>query len=86
MKEQVTFDTIGIASRGWADYPILRFSEIPPIDCHIMPRSNDPSLGMGEASIGPAAAAIGNAAAHALGLRLRHLPFTRDRIVAALNG
>ena len=86
LKEQVTFDAIGIASRSWADYPILRFSEIPPIDCHIMPRPNDPSLGMGEASIGPAAAAIGNAATHALGLRIRHLPFTRDRIVAALNG
>ncbi len=86
LKEQVTFDAAGIASRSWADYPILRFSDIPPIDCHLMPRPNDPSLGMGEASIGPTAAAIGNAAAHALGLRLRHMPFTRERIVAALNG
>jgi len=85
LKEQVTFDAAGIASRSWADYPILRFSDIPPIDCHIMHRPHDPSLGMGEASIGPTAAAIGNAAAHALGLRLRHMPFTRDRIVAALN-
>ncbi len=84
LKEQVQFDAAGIASRNWDRYPILRFSEIPPITCCLMNRPHDPSLGMGEATIGPIAAAIGNAASHALGARLRDLPLTREKVIAAL--
>ena len=43
-----------------------------------------PTLGMGECTFGPTAAAIGNAVAHALGARIRDLPLTRERIAAAL--
>jgi CO/xanthine dehydrogenase Mo-binding subunit len=43
-----------------------------------------PSLGVGEAAGGPTAAAIGNAVARALGVRLRDLPLTRERVMAAL--
>ena len=39
---------------------------------------------VGEASGGPTVAAIGNAVAHALGARLRDLPLTRERVMAAL--
>ncbi len=45
-----------------------------------------PPLGVGEAAGGPTVAAIGNAVAHALGMRLRDLPLTRERIAAALLG
>ena len=41
-------------------------------------------LGMGEVTAGPTAGAIGNAVSHALGTRLRDLPLTRERIMAAL--
>ncbi|HSX73770.1 MAG TPA: xanthine dehydrogenase family protein molybdopterin-binding subunit, partial [Shinella sp.] len=40
----------------------------------------------GEAAQGPVAAAIGNAVSRALGLRMRDLPLTRDRLVDALMG
>ena len=85
LKEQVQFDAAGVASRNWDRYPILRFSEIPPITCQLLNRPNDPSLGMGEATIGPIAAAIGNAASHALGARLRDLPLTRSRVIEAVG-
>jgi CO/xanthine dehydrogenase Mo-binding subunit len=39
---------------------------------------------VGEASGGPTVAAIGNAVAHALGARIRDLPLTRERVMAAL--
>jgi CO/xanthine dehydrogenase Mo-binding subunit len=39
---------------------------------------------VGEATAGPTAAAIGNAASRALGVRLRDLPLTRERIMARL--
>ena len=45
---------------------------------------HQPTLGLGEASLGPTAAAIGNAVARALGRRIRALPLTRERIMATL--
>ena len=85
LKEQVRLDAEGITSRDWESYPILRFSEVPEIEVALMDRQDDPSLGMGECAIGPTAAAIGNAVAHALGARIRDLPFTRERLAAALT-
>jgi len=41
-------------------------------------------LGVGEVTAGPTAAAIGNAVSHALGARIRDLPLTRERVMAAL--
>ena len=83
LKEQLRIGAAGTATRSWSDYPILRFSEIPPIDIELMDEPDEPSLGMGECTMGPTAAAIANATAHALGLRLRDMPLTRERIVAA---
>ena len=47
-------------------------------------RRTTPPLGVGEATGGPTVAAIGNAVSHALGARIRDLPLTRERIMAAL--
>ena len=84
LKEQVRLDEQGIASRDWDSYPILRFSEIPEMQVEFVDGAGNPALGVGECSVGPTAAAIGNAVAHALGVRLRDMPLTRDRIMAAL--
>jgi nicotinate dehydrogenase subunit B len=84
LKEQVRMDGDGIVSLDWAGYPILRFSEVPEIDTEIIHAPELPTLGMGECTFGPTAAAIGNAVAHALGMRIRDMPFTRERIAAAL--
>jgi CO/xanthine dehydrogenase Mo-binding subunit len=84
LKEQVKIDGDGITSLDWNSYPILKFSEVPEIDTVIMHRPYDPTLGMGECTFGPTAAAIGNALAHALGVRVRDMPLNRDRIAAAL--
>ena len=50
----------------------------------IVHNPDQPTLGMGECTFGPTAAAIGNAVAHALGIRIRDMPLTRERIAAAL--
>jgi nicotinate dehydrogenase subunit B len=84
LKEQVTLDGDGITSLDWDHYPIMRFSEVPEIDVVIIPNPDLPTLGMGECTFGPTAAAIGNAVAHALGVRVRDMPLTRERIAAAL--
>jgi CO/xanthine dehydrogenase Mo-binding subunit len=84
LKEQVRMEGDGITSLDWESYPILRFSEVPEIDTEIIHAPDLPTLGMGECSFGPTAAAIGNAVAHALGARIRDMPFTREKIEAAL--
>jgi nicotinate dehydrogenase subunit B len=84
LKEQVKLAGRGIVSTTWADYPILRFDEVPPVDVDLIMQQHEPSTGTGEVSSGPALAAIGNAVAHALGARIRELPYTRERVAAAL--
>jgi CO/xanthine dehydrogenase Mo-binding subunit len=84
LKEQVTLDGDGITSLDWERYPIMTFSEVPEIEVEIVPNPHLPTLGMGECTFGPTAAAIGNAVAHALGVRVREMPLTRERIAAAL--
>ncbi|MBY0325035.1 MAG: molybdopterin-dependent oxidoreductase [Reyranella sp.] len=85
LKEQVRFDRTRITTRTWDDYPILRFSEAPPVEVAIIDRPDEPSLGVGEAVAGPLAAAIANAVFDAIGVRVRDLPFTRERMLAAIN-
>jgi CO/xanthine dehydrogenase Mo-binding subunit len=85
LKEGVRLDTHGISSRDWESYPVLRFSDVPEVTVELVdPMADRPCLGVGEASGGPTVAAIGNAVAHALGVRLLDLPLTRERVMAAL--
>jgi nicotinate dehydrogenase subunit B len=85
LKEGVRLDADGISSLDWERYPVIKFSEVPEIVCELVdPLSDNPPLGIGEATGGPTVAAIGNAVAQALGTRLRDLPMTRERVIAAL--
>jgi CO/xanthine dehydrogenase Mo-binding subunit len=83
LKEQVRFDN-GVSSFDWETYPVLKFSEVPKIDIELVNTKDETPLGVGEATAGPTAAAIGNAVSHALGARIRDLPMTRERIMATL--
>jgi len=84
LKEAVTFDGDRSTTRGWLDYPIMTFSEVPEIEVRLAADSDRPSLGVGEGAVGPTTAAIGNALAAALGIRIRDLPFTADRVTDAI--
>jgi len=83
LKEAIAFDRTRIATRSWDEYPILRFSEVPAVDVELVARPEQASMGAGEAAMGPTAAAIGNAVRDALGVRVRDLPITAERIVAS---
>jgi CO/xanthine dehydrogenase Mo-binding subunit len=85
--EEVTFDRLRVTSLDWAQYPILRFPQVPDeVEVHIIDRVGQPFLGTGEASQGPTAAAIANAVFDATGVRVRELPFSRERMRRALAG
>ena len=85
MKERVRFDRKHITSTSWTDYPILTFSEVPAVDVEIIQRPEIEPVGAGEAAHGPVTAAIANAVHDCLGVRVRDLPITRDKIIAAME-
>jgi CO/xanthine dehydrogenase Mo-binding subunit len=85
LKEAVRFGAGGVKSVDWVSYPILSFSEVPPIEVELIDRPGAPFLGAGEASQGPAGAALANAVFDATGVRIRDIPFTPARIKAALG-
>ena len=85
LHEEVKFDRSRVTSVDWASYPILRFPEVPPIEVALVDRPELPPLGAGEASAAPVAAALANAVFDATGTRLRSVPFTSERVKAALT-
>ena len=85
LKERVRFDRHRITSEDWESYPILRFSEVPEVDVHLVDRPDLPSVGAGEAAQGPTAGAIANAVASAVGVRVRDLPLTPESVTAAIT-
>lgn len=85
LKERVRFDRTRVTSTSWTDYPILTFSEVPMVDVEIVQRPEIEPVGAGEAAHGPVTAAIANAVYDCLGVRVRDLPITRDKIIAAME-
>jgi CO/xanthine dehydrogenase Mo-binding subunit len=89
LKEQAHWDSKNITSTHWEAYPILRFSEVPEVQVHLMPGNSEngetlnPPLGAGEATQGPTTAAVANAVFHAVGVRMRQLPMTPDNLAKA---
>jgi len=87
LHEEVTFDRSRVTSVDWVSYPILRFPEAPAMEVILIDRPNEPLVGAGEAATAPVAAALANAFFDATGIRLRTVPFTPERVKAALaNG
>jgi nicotinate dehydrogenase subunit B len=85
LKEQVAFDSHGVISVDWHSYPILRFRDAPVVETVLLNRPGQPYLGVGEGAHGPVPAAIANAVFDAAGIRLRQIPFTPERVRAAMN-
>lgn len=85
LKEEVKFDDTRVLSTDWASYPILTFGEVPPVQTVLIDRPGEPYLGTGESSQGPSGAALANAIADAIGVRVRRVPFTPDRVKEAID-
>jgi nicotinate dehydrogenase subunit B len=86
LMEEVSFDRHSVTSREWGAYPIIKFPDVPKIDVLMLPRQDQPPLGVGESASVPSAAAIANAIYDATGVRFRELPFTPERILRGLRG
>ncbi len=83
--EEVTFNAEGVTSLDWGTYPILKFSDVPQIDIVLINRPDVAPLGAGELATVPVPAAIASAIFDAIGIKLREVPFTPKRVLAAIQ-
>jgi CO/xanthine dehydrogenase Mo-binding subunit len=83
--ERVRFDRSHVTSIDWQTYPILTFPDAPDIEMELIDRPNESPWGVGEPSAAIVSAAISNAVFDAVGVRLRSVPFTPDKVLAALQ-
>ncbi len=90
--EEVQFDSEKVTSVDWVSHPSLRHSDTPEAIDVVMVnadpnpnRADLPPYGAGEPAHKPLIAAVANAVYDATGVRLRRVPFRRERVLAALR-
>jgi CO/xanthine dehydrogenase Mo-binding subunit len=83
--EELKFDRSRVTSVDWASYPILRFPDVPDVAIKLMERQSEKPWGAGEPTAAVVPAAIANAIYNATGVRVRSVPFTPDKVQAALK-
>ena len=87
MTEEVDFDAEMVRSEDWNSYPIMEMDIVPEaIDIHMINRLEIGPRGAGEATTRIVPGAIANAFFDATGVRLRQVPLTPERVLAALAG
>lgn len=85
LKEQITLVDGQVQQRNYDDYQLLRMQDVPDsIETEILPSAEHPE-GVGETATPMVAGAIANAFLKLTGKRLRHLPFTPERVLNVLN-
>jgi CO/xanthine dehydrogenase Mo-binding subunit len=84
--EELKFDENRVTSVDWLSYPVL-FADfpLPKIDIVLINRPEEAPSGAAEMALGLVPAAVGNAVFDATGVRLRRVPFTPERVKAALE-
>jgi nicotinate dehydrogenase subunit B len=83
--EELKFNRSRVTSVDWASYPILRFPDVPDVAIKLMERQTEKPWGAGEPTAAVVPAAIANAIHNATGARVRSIPFTPDKVLAALK-
>ena len=86
LKEELKFNRSTVTSLDWASYPILTFPDVPEIVMDLIDRPAEKPWGAGEPSAAVVSSAISNAVFDATGARLRSVPFTPEKVRAALRG
>jgi len=86
--EEVVYEQGKMVGPGYVDYALPRAADLPQIRVSLIeypdPLGPYGAKGIGEAAINPTAAAVANAVANAIGVRIRDLPITPDKVLSAL--
>jgi len=83
LKERLNFVDGAVEQSNYSDYEVLRMSETPEIHTRVIATDDKPT-GIGEIVLPLVAPAVSNAVLALTGKRLRHMPFTPDRVKSAL--
>jgi CO/xanthine dehydrogenase Mo-binding subunit len=88
LSEELLVDEGRVSSAHFGDYKIPNVQDIPELKTVILASESGPgpynARGIGENPSGPVAPAIANAVADAVGIRIRDLPITAERVYRAL--
>jgi isoquinoline 1-oxidoreductase beta subunit len=79
---KITLKDGKVEQGNFNDYPVLRMSEMPSVEVHILPSTEKPG-GIGEPGTPPVAPAVVNAIFAATGKRLRSLPIDASALKKA---
>jgi isoquinoline 1-oxidoreductase beta subunit len=79
---KLDFDKGRLTQSNFHNYPVLRMSEMPKVEVHILPSQEKPG-GIGEPGLPPVAPAVVNALFAATGKRLRSLPIDTAQLKRA---
>ena len=82
--EQVEWTTDRVTSVDWGSYPIARFTDMPRVEIDLIDRPGEAAWGVGEPTAVVIPPAIANAVFDATGVRMRSVPFTPEKVKAAL--
>jgi CO/xanthine dehydrogenase Mo-binding subunit/CO/xanthine dehydrogenase FAD-binding subunit len=87
--EELVYEGGRMVNQGYQHYPLPRAADLPPIR-PLFVHTDDPNgpygaKGVGEIALVPTAAAVANAVANAVGVRIRDLPLTPDKVLTALR-
>ncbi|HZO46212.1 MAG TPA: molybdopterin cofactor-binding domain-containing protein [Xanthobacteraceae bacterium] len=83
--EELKFDRSHVTSLDWVSYPVITFPDVPEIVLDLIDRPNERPWGAGEPSAAVVPSAISNAVFDATGVRLRSVPYTPDKVKAAMR-
>ncbi|MBH97771.1 MAG: isoquinoline 1-oxidoreductase, partial [Rhodospirillaceae bacterium] len=85
LKERISIKEGTVDQSNFHDYQVMRIDEMPDIHVKALKNTKSPS-GVGELGLATTGAAVANAVFAATGARVRELPLTPDRVLAALRG
>jgi isoquinoline 1-oxidoreductase beta subunit len=84
LTERISIKDGAVEQSNFYDYRVPRMNEVPAMHVEVLPTDNPPT-GAGQMATPLVAPAIGSAIAQLTGVRLRHTPFTPERVKAALG-
>jgi CO/xanthine dehydrogenase Mo-binding subunit len=85
LMEEMVLDSGQVVNPNLSDYMIPSFLDVPPeLHSHLIESDHGEFHGIGEMTLPPVAPAIANAVFDAVGVRIRDLPITAEKVLHAL--